>query len=63
MSWKILGQNFSFVSTSDCFNHQETSSQVGGWEGQENSEIITIPNKYKDNLNDLIGSSDPKPSD
>lgn len=26
----------------------------------ENSEIVVIFNKYKDNLNDLIDSSDPK---
>lgn len=36
----------------------ETNTQVSGWESKEKSEIVAIPNKYKNILDDFIDNSD-----
>ena len=54
-SWKNLGLNLPSALTSDCFNPQEIGYQASGWGGGVgNSEIIAIPNRYKDTLDELI---------
>ena len=39
------------------------SIQAGGWGRERKSEIVAIPNKYKDTFDDLIDSSDTEFSD
>ena len=61
LSWENLGQNSPFASTSNCFNPQEMGCQEGGWGGGvKNSEIVAIPNQYKNTLDDFIDNLDLK---
>ncbi len=58
LTWKDLGWNIFLTSRSYCGNCQETYSQTSNWGGQERSEILSIPNKYKDTLENLGNSLD-----
>lgn len=62
-SWENLGRNPPSASKLDCIilRKRVVKQAVGGAEGS--SELVAIPNRYKDTLDDLMDSSDTKSPD